>query len=117
MNHPKIEFVWDSVVDEITGDDAVRGVRVKNVQTGALSDLVCEGVFVAMGHVPNTALFKDQIALDEKGYSVLDGASARTTLRGVFAAGDCADPHYRQAITAAGMGCRAAIDAERYLTE
>ena len=117
MNHPKIEFVWDSVVDEITGDSSVHGVRVKNVHTGELSDLVCEGVFVAMGHVPNTAIFKDQIALDDKGCIVLDGATSRTSLKGVFAAGDCADPHYRQAIHAAGMGCAAAIDAERHLAE
>ena len=117
MNHPKIEFVWDSVVDEITGDSAVHGVRVKNVGTGALTELVCEGVFIAMGHVPNTALFRASLALDDKGYIVLDGASSRTSLKGVFAAGDCADPHYRQAIHASGMGCRAAIDAERYLAD
>ena len=117
MNHPKIEFVWDSVVDEITGDSAVHGVRVKNVGTSALTELVCEGVFIAMGHVPNTALFRASLALDDKGYIVLDGASSRTSLKGVFAAGDCADPHYRQAIHASGMGCRAAIDAERYLAD
>ena len=115
LNNPKIEFVWDSTVEEITGDRAVRGLRVKNVLSGAVSDLVCEGVFTAMGHVPNTALFKGQIDLDEKGYIRLDGASSRTSLKGVFAAGDCADPHYRQAIRAAAMGCCAAMDAERYL--
>jgi thioredoxin reductase (NADPH) len=117
MQHPKIEFIWDSMVEEITGDDSVRAVRVKNLQTGAVNEIACEGVFAALGHVPNTELFKDVIPLDEKGYIILDGASSRTALRGVFAAGDCADPHYRQAITAAAMGCRAAIDAERYLAE
>lgn len=117
MQHPKIEFIWDSVVDEITGDDSVRAVRVKNLQTGAVTEIACEGVFAALGHVPNTELFKDAIPLDEKGYIILEGASSRTALKGVFAAGDCADPHYRQAITAAAMGCRAAIDAERYLAE
>ena len=117
MQHPKIEFIWDSVVEEITGDDSVRAVRVKNLQTGAVNEIACEGVFAALGHVPNTELFKGIIPLDEKGYIILDGATSRTALRGVFAAGDCADPHYRQAITAAAMGCRAAIDAERYLAE
>lgn len=117
MQHPKIEFIWDSVVEEITGDDSVRAVRVKNLQTGDVSEIACEGVFAALGHVPNTELFKGIIPLDEKGYIILDGATSRTALRGVFAAGDCADPHYRQAITAAAMGCRAAIDAERYLAE
>ncbi|MBQ7394568.1 MAG: thioredoxin-disulfide reductase [Lentisphaeria bacterium] len=117
MQHPKIEFVWDSVVDEITGDDSVRAVRVKNLLTNDLREIPCEGVFAALGHVPNTELFKEYLPLDEKGYIVLSGATSHTGLKGVFAAGDCADPHYRQAITAAAMGCRAAIDAERYLAE
>ena len=108
MQHPKIEFIWDSVVEEITGDDSVRAVRVKNLQNGTVNEIACEGVFAARGHVPNTELFKGIIPLDEKGYIILDGATSRTALRGVFAAGDCADPHYRQAITAAAMGCRAA---------
>ena len=90
---------------------------MKNLQNGAVNEIACEGVFAALGHVPNTELFKGIIPLDEKGYIILDGATSRTALRGVFAAGDCADPHYRQAITAAAMGCRAAIDAERYLAE
>lgn len=115
MNHPKIEFVWNSVVEEITGDESVRAVRVKDVQNGSLTEIPCEGVFAALGHVPNTALFKDVLPLDDKGYIILDGQTSHTGLKGVFAAGDCADPHYRQAITAAAMGCRAAIDAERYL--
>ncbi len=115
MSNPKIEFVWDSVAEEILGDRAVQGLRVKNVQTGILTDLAVEGIFAAMGHVPNTAIFRDRIALDEKGFVKLEGATSLTSCRGVFAAGDCADPRYRQAITAAAMGCRAAIDAERYL--
>ena len=117
LANPKIEVVWDSVVEEITGDRELDGVRVRNVLTGAESRIECRGYFAALGHVPNTALFKGVLELDEQGFIRLFEQSSRTSLRGVFAAGDCADHVYRQAITAAGMGCRAAIDAERYLVQ
>ncbi len=115
--NPKITFVLNSVVEEILGEEAVSGVRVRNKATGEVSELACKGFFAALGHVPSTQLFREQLTVDPQGYIVLDGTSSRTSLGGVFAAGDCADPHYRQAITAAGMGCRAAIDAERYLAK
>jgi thioredoxin reductase (NADPH) len=101
---------------DILGVDVghVTGIRLKNVKSGAVTDVPCDGVFVAIGHTPNTKMFEDQIDLDEKGYIVLKERTL-TNVPGVFAAGDVADPYYRQAITAAGMGCMAAIDAERYL--
>jgi thioredoxin reductase (NADPH) len=115
-SHPKIKPIWDSVVAEVLDvkQDKVTAVRLKQVKTNAVTELPCAGVFVAIGHTPNTALFKGQIALDENGY-VLPKRGAETDVAGVFVAGDCADHIYRQAITAAGMGCAAAIDAERYL--
>lgn len=116
LANPKIKPIWDSAVTEVldvtTGK--VTGVKLKNLKTGAESLLPCAGVFVAIGHVPNTQLFKGQLALDDAGYFVL-GKGAATSVPGVFVAGDCADSVYRQAITAAGMGCAAAIEAERYL--
>jgi thioredoxin reductase (NADPH) len=118
INHEKIEMVWDSVVTEIHGveEDAVTGVQLKNTKTGEESRLDCAGVFVAIGHVPNTQIFKGHVDMDEAGY-VLPKGGSKTSAKGVFVAGDCADQVYRQAITAAGMGCMAAIDAERYLGE
>ena len=116
LANPKIKPVWDSVVTEVldVAQDKVTGVRVKNLKTDAESTLACAGVFVAIGHVPNTQLFKGLIDQDEAGYIVpIKGAA--TNVPGVFVAGDCADRVYRQAITAAGMGCAAAIEAERYL--
>lgn len=113
--NPKIEFVWSSVVEDILGQESVEGIRVKSLKTGETSEIASKGYFAALGHIPNTAPFKEFIQLDEHGFVVLSGDSSRTTLAGVFAAGDCADPHYRQAITAAGMGCKAGMDAERYL--
>lgn len=115
--HPKIEFAWDSAVDEILGEDAVTGVRIKNVKTGKLTDLACEGVFIAIGHTPNTDFLKGQLETDENGYIVTKKSSMATSVAGVFAAGDVQDSVYRQAISAAGTGCMAAIDAERYLQE
>ncbi len=117
LKHDKIEFCWDSVVEEVLGDEAVTGVKIKNVKTGAVTTLECAGYFAALGHVPSTQLFAEQLELDEKGFIVLQNNSSYTNIDGVFAAGDCADPTYRQAITAAGMGARAAIDAERWLAE
>ncbi|MDR0933137.1 MAG: thioredoxin-disulfide reductase [Victivallales bacterium] len=115
--NPKIEFVWSSTVEEIIGERKVSGIRIKNNKTGEISTVECSAVFVALGHVPNTEKFRQFIDTDASGYVILKENSAKTKLKGVFAAGDCADPSYRQAISAAGMGCRAAIDAERYLEE
>jgi len=112
--HPKISFLWNTVVQEILGNPIVTGVRLMNLQTGSASVLPSAGVFVAIGHSPNTGLFKDQLSLDEGGYILTFGGS-KTSVPGVFAAGDVQDHVYRQAITAAGSGCMAAIDCERYL--
>jgi len=120
FKNPKISFVWDSVVDEIYGtpDKAgVTGVRLKNFKTGATSDFKCDGVFMAIGHQPNTGLFQGQIETDANGYIVTRGRSTQTSVEGVFACGDVQDAVYRQAVTAAGSGCMAAIDAERWLGE
>jgi thioredoxin reductase (NADPH) len=116
LANPKIQPVWDSVVTEVLDikQDKVTGVRLKKVKTGAESVLDCAGVFVAIGHVPNTDLFKGVLDMDEQGY-LRRASGAQTSMPGVFVAGDCADHVYRQAITAAGMGCAAAIEAERYL--
>lgn len=116
LANPKIEPVWDSVVTEVldVAQDKVTGVRLKHLPTGAERTLDCAGVFVAVGHVPNTQLFKGLIDQDEAGY-IRPRQGAATNVPGVFVAGDCADRVYRQAITAAGMGCAAAIEAERYL--
>jgi len=117
LANPTIKPVWDTVVTEILDakQDKVIGVRVKNVKTAKESVLDCAGVFVAIGHLPNTQLFKGVIDMDENGYIIPQVGSA-TNVEGVFVAGDCSDHIYRQAITAAGMGCAAAIDAERYLS-
>ena len=114
--NPKIEFIWDSEIADVNdgGRGEVVGVTLRNLKTGTLSDLALDGVFIAIGHTPNTKLFKGQLTLDENGYIVTHSGS-KTNIPGVFAAGDVQDHHYRQAITAAGSGCMAAIDAERYL--
>ena len=114
LQHPKIEVMWNSTVTEILGDTGVTGVRVSNVASGDVSEVPVEGVFMAIGHDPNTALFDGVLELDEKGYLTTFGNTS-TSVKGVFAAGDVVDHTYRQAITAAGMGCAAAIDAERWL--
>lgn len=118
LSHPKIKPVWDSAVTEIldVAQDKVTAVRLKNLKTGATSELACAGVFIAVGHAPNTEVFKGVVAMDENGYIARQRGS-ETSVPGVFVAGDCADHVYRQAITAAGMGCMAAIDAERYLAK
>jgi thioredoxin reductase (NADPH) len=119
-SHEKIQPVWDSVPVAVEGVEqgAVSGLRIKNVKTGVESTLPVKGVFVAIGHVPNTAPFKDAVDTDDQGYFVPAGHSqVKTKTPGVYVAGDCADHHYRQAITAAGMGCQAAIEAERWLAE
>ncbi len=112
----RMEPVWDSVVVDVLGDQTITGVRLKNVQTGAERDFACKGLFMAIGHTPNTDLFRSALALDDKGYIKLTRpGSTYTSVEGVFAAGDVADHIYRQAITAAGTGCMAALDAERWL--
>jgi len=112
--NPKIEFVWDSAVTEVFGNGKVAGARLKNLKTGAESELAAGGVFVAIGHVPNTPLFEGKLEL-AGGYITTQDGGTQTSVPGVFAAGDVVDFRYRQAVTAAGMGCMAALDAERYL--
>jgi len=118
LTHPKIKMIWNSVVTEVldVAQKKVTGVKLKNITTGETTTLDCAGLFVAIGHTPNVKVFGDQIALDEKGHIKLFGGT-RTSVPGVFAAGDVADSVYRQAITAAGTGCAAAIEAERFLEE
>jgi thioredoxin reductase (NADPH) len=115
FRNPKIEFLWDSEVLDILGDTTVNGVKVRNVVDGKETVLPVSGVFVAIGHVPNTDLFKGQLDMEDTGYLITQGKSSRTNVEGVFACGDVQDHTYRQAITAAGSGCMAAIDAERWL--
>ena len=115
LDHDKIEVIWDTVVEEVLGEGSVSGIRVRNVNTDEQSEMAVDGLFIAIGHDPNTAIFADQIELDDEGYIVADGT--RTSVEGVFAGGDVVDKVYRQAITAAGMGCAAALDAERWLEE
>ncbi len=118
FNHPKIETLWFHEVDEVIGADTPRGVeavRVKHTQTGAITEIPCKGVFVAIGHAPASELVKDQLDLHHGGYVVVKPGSTETSVAGVFAAGDLTDHVYRQAVTSAGMGCMAALDAERWL--
>ncbi len=120
FRNPKISVIWDSAVAEVLGSDetrAVTGVRIRNVKTGETRDIPADGLFVAIGHSPATELFKGQLEMDAGGYIVADPASTRTSIPGVFAAGDVRDHVYRQAVTAAGMGCMAALDAEKFLAE
>ncbi len=120
LANPKIEVLWNHVVEEIVGDQdppGVTGVRVRDTKTGEVSELKTDGVFIAIGHSPNTALFKDQLRLDDEGYVVTAPDSTATSVPGVFAAGDVQDKIFRQAVTAAGTGCMAALEAERYLAE
>jgi thioredoxin reductase (NADPH) len=116
MENLRIDFRWDTLVTAILGDQqsGVTGVRLRDVESGAEEDFACDGLFIAIGHTPNTELFKGQLDLDDNGYIVTRNGT-ETSVPGVFAAGDVQDPHYRQAVTAAGTGCMAAIQAERYL--
>jgi thioredoxin reductase (NADPH) len=118
FDHPKIQVIWDSVVDEVLGKDAppgVTGVRVRNLKTDAVQELRVDGMFVAIGHTPNTEMFKGVLDMDENSYLVTQADSTRTNIPGVFAAGDVQDHVYRQAVTAAGTGCMAALEADRFL--
>jgi thioredoxin reductase (NADPH) len=119
FDNEKISFIWDSVVDEVLSaeGDAVTGLQQRNVESGTSSGLSVGGVFMAIGHKPNTDLFRGKLELDDVGYIEVRAGSTYTSVEGVFACGDAADNHYRQAVTAAGTGCMAAIDAERWLTE
>ena len=117
LGNPKIKFAWDSEVAEVLGEDRVTGLRLRNLRTGAESTLPVGGMFVAIGHDPRSELFTDQLETDEDGYLLVDSPSTRTAIDGVFAAGDVVDRTYRQAITAAGTGCAAALDAERWLAD
>ena len=116
---PNVSVIWDSVPDEILGEDnppGVTAIRLKNVKTGALSELKVDGVFIAIGHSPNTEMFKGQIDLDSENYIITKAGTTQTNVPGVFAAGDVQDKIFRQAVTAAGTGCMSALEAERFLT-
>ncbi|MDP3299687.1 MAG: FAD-dependent oxidoreductase, partial [Phenylobacterium sp.] len=118
--HPKVEVIWDSAVDEVLGDTdplGVTGVRLKNVKTGETQIIHSAGVFVAIGHAPASELFKGQLSMDAAGYLDVKAGTASTEIEGVYAAGDVTDDVYRQAVTAAGMGCMAALEAVRFLAE
>ena len=120
LKHPKVEPLWFHQLDEVIGTDSplgVEGVRVKNVKTGEITEIACKGVFVAIGHSPATELVKDVLETHSGGYVVVEPGSTRTSIPGVYAAGDLTDDTYRQAITSAGMGCMAALDAEKFLAE
>ena len=120
FKNPKISFLWDSTVEEVLGKEEngkkiMTGIKVKNLKTGAISQQKIDGLFIAIGHQPNTSIFQGQLEVDDKGYIITQSRGSQTNIPGVFAAGDVTDPLYRQAVTAAGMGCMAAIDAERFL--
>jgi thioredoxin reductase (NADPH) len=114
--NPKISFIWNVVVEEILGNGIVEGIRLRNAKTSAITEKTCDGVFIAIGHQPNTQLFTGQLELDANGYIITHNGTA-TRVPGVFASGDVQDHRYRQAVTAAGTGCMAAMDAEKFLEE
>ena len=120
MENKKIEIIWDSVVDEVIGDNDpknVTGLKIKNVKTNKINELKIDGLFIAIGHDPATSLFKDQLEMDNEGYLITKPESTETNIPGVFAAGEVKDKIFRQAVTAAGMGCMAALEAEKHLSE
>ena len=120
FKNPKIKVIWNHEVDEVVGTDAPRGVeavKARHVETGAITEVPCKGFFVAIGHAPASDLIKDQLKLHSGGYVWVEPGTTRTSIPGVFAAGDLTDHTYRQAVTSAGMGCMAALDAERWLAE
>ena len=116
FNHPKIEIVFDSTLEEVYGEKFVDGIKLKNVKTGEINDYACSGLFMSIGHVPNTKFLGEALETDKVGYIKVKHPSTATSVDGVFACGDVTDPHYRQAVSAAGTGCVAALDAERWLT-
>ena len=119
-NNNKIEIIWDTVVNEILGTEkpkVVNGIKLKNVKSNKILDLKVDGLFVAIGHDPATSLFQNQIEMDKEGYLITKSDSTTTNIPGVFAAGDVKDKIFRQAVTAAGMGCMAALEAEKYLSQ
>ena len=115
LAHDKIEVIWDTVVEEVLGGDGVTALTLRNVLADTETEFPVDGMFVAIGHTPNTSIFAEQLDLDGDGYLVTPAGATTTSVEGVFAAGDVVDKVYRQAVTAAGMGCQAAIDAERWL--
>jgi thioredoxin reductase (NADPH) len=117
FKNEKVEFLWDSVVEEVLGtkEDGVEALKIRNVKTDEVSELPVAALFVAIGHIPNTQVFEGVLEMDNNGYIITQGKSSRTNVPGIFAVGDVQDNVYRQAITAAGSGCKGAIDAERYL--
>ena len=120
MAHDQIEVIWDTVVEEVVGDDdplGVTGLKLRNVKTDTVSDLPVHGLFIAIGHDPATKLFKGKVDMDDEGYITTAPDSTRTSVEGVFAAGDVQDKTYRQAVTAAGTGCMAALEAEKFIAE
>ena len=120
LKNPKIEMAWDSVLEEVLGEDeplGVTGARIRNVKTDETTDIPCQGVFIAIGHDPSTTVFRGKVEMDEEGYILTAGDSTATNIPGVFAAGDVTDKTYRQAVTAAGLGCMAALDAEKFIAE
>jgi thioredoxin reductase (NADPH) len=117
LSDPKIEVLWSTVIEEAKGERALTAVKTRNVKTGEEKDLACAGLFYAIGHTPNTAFLGGQLRLDEVGYVVTDPGTTRTSVEGVFACGDVQDKKYRQAITSAGTGCMAALEAEKFLCE
>jgi len=119
LDNPKVEVIWNAVVERIMGEDdgAVTGAVLRDVVTGETTEVPTDGVFMAIGHDPNTSLFRDQLRSDDDGYLIVDEPRTATNVPGVFAAGDVTDRTYRQAVTAAGQGCKAAIDAERFLED
>jgi thioredoxin reductase (NADPH) len=119
MANKKIEIIWDSVVEEVLGDKDpknVTGLKIKNIKTNKVEELKIDGLFIAIGHDPATQLFKDQLDMDKEGYLITKPDSTQTNISGVFAAGDVKDKIFRQAVTAAGMGCMSALEAEKYLS-
>ena len=119
MENKKIEIIWDSVIEEVTGDNEpknVKGIKIKNLKTNKIDELKLDGLFIAIGHDPATQLFKEQLEMDKEGYLITKPDSTETNIQGVYAAGDVKDKIFRQAVTAAGMGCMAALEAEKFLS-
>ena len=119
MENKKIEIIWDSVVEDVVGDTEpknVKGIKIKNLKTSKIDEIKVDGLFVAIGHDPATSLFKEQLKMDKEGYLITKPDSTETNIPGVYAAGDVKDKTFRQAVTAAGMGCMAALEAEKHLS-